>query len=96
MLRGLLPPRTHLEMETTAKVWFTEGGGIVTGCSRKFTSWVYARLHIFFCIVSYINLIIIMFTVGVLPNWIGLCAVQSEAPLMPKQHSKCTGLLTSF
>mmetsp|Transcript_44927 Transcript_44927/g.106663 ORF Transcript_44927/g.106663 Transcript_44927/m.106663 type:complete len:341 (+) Transcript_44927:57-1079(+) len=38
-------------------------------CSRKFTSWVYTRLHTFFCIVSYLNLVIIMFVVGVLPDW---------------------------
>jgi hypothetical protein len=30
---------------------------------------VYTRLHIFFCVVTYINLVVLMFTIGVLPDW---------------------------
>jgi len=38
-------------------------------CSRWFTSWVYTRLHVFFMVVTYLNLVILMFTLGVLPDW---------------------------
>merc|ERR1711920_222915 len=38
-------------------------------CSRSFTRWVYTRLHVFFCIVVYLDLLVLMFTIGVLPDW---------------------------
>lgn len=37
--------------------------------SKKFSSWVYTRLHIFFCTITYINLMILMTTITVLPDW---------------------------
>eukprot|EP00440_Ansanella_granifera_P030236 gb/GFBE01032852.1/.p1 GENE.gb/GFBE01032852.1/~~gb/GFBE01032852.1/.p1 ORF type:complete len:327 (+),score=66.66 gb/GFBE01032852.1/:1-981(+) len=37
--------------------------------SRKFSNWVYTRLHHFFLCVTYLNVFIILFTVGILPNW---------------------------
>jgi len=37
--------------------------------SKKFSSWVYTRLHKFFCVVTYLNLFILMFTITVLPDW---------------------------
>jgi len=44
-------------------------GRLSNPCSRCFTSWVYTRLHVFFCIVSYLNLIILMLVIGILPYW---------------------------
>lgn len=44
-------------------------GRLSNPCSRCFTSWVYTRLHVFFCIVSYLNLIILMLVIGILPDW---------------------------
>mmetsp|Transcript_73064 Transcript_73064/g.144883 ORF Transcript_73064/g.144883 Transcript_73064/m.144883 type:complete len:324 (-) Transcript_73064:33-1004(-) len=38
-------------------------------CSRAFTKWVYTRLHVYFCFVVYIDLFIVMFSIGVLPDW---------------------------
>mmetsp|Transcript_104732 Transcript_104732/g.337682 ORF Transcript_104732/g.337682 Transcript_104732/m.337682 type:complete len:339 (-) Transcript_104732:113-1129(-) len=38
-------------------------------CSRAFTRWVYTRLHVFFCFVIYFDLLVLMFTIGVLPDW---------------------------
>mmetsp|Transcript_47194 Transcript_47194/g.109138 ORF Transcript_47194/g.109138 Transcript_47194/m.109138 type:complete len:331 (-) Transcript_47194:159-1151(-) len=37
--------------------------------SRAFTHWVYTRLHVFFCFVMYFDLLVLMFTIGVLPDW---------------------------
>lgn len=44
-------------------------GRMRNSLSRSFTHWVYTRLHVFFCVVTYINLFILMFTIGVLPDW---------------------------
>jgi hypothetical protein len=38
-------------------------------CARHFTEKVYTRLHVFFCLISYINLAIVMFVIGVCPDW---------------------------
>lgn len=38
-------------------------------CSRTFTRWVYTRLHVFYWGAIYLTLAIIMFTIGVLPDW---------------------------
>jgi len=38
-------------------------------CARAFTEKVYTRLHVFFCVVSYLNLAIVMFVIGVCPDW---------------------------
>jgi len=37
--------------------------------SRKFTAWIYTRLNVFFWTVTYLNLVILMFTIGILPDW---------------------------
>jgi len=37
--------------------------------SRKFTAWIYTRLNVFFWTVTYLNLAILMLTIGVLPDW---------------------------
>mmetsp|Transcript_25373 Transcript_25373/g.45986 ORF Transcript_25373/g.45986 Transcript_25373/m.45986 type:complete len:336 (+) Transcript_25373:139-1146(+) len=44
-------------------------GRMRNSMSRSFSSWVYTRLHVFFCIVTYLNIFILMFTIGVLPDW---------------------------
>lgn len=44
-------------------------GRMKNSCSRAFTAWVYTRLHTFFCIVTYFNLVVLMFTIGLLPDW---------------------------
>lgn len=44
-------------------------GRMNTRCSRAFTNWVYTRLHVFFCFVIYFDLFVLMFTIGVLPDW---------------------------
>merc|ERR1711908_68711 len=44
-------------------------GGMRNRTSRRFTSWVYTRLHLFFCLISYVNLILLFFTISVLPDW---------------------------
>jgi hypothetical protein len=38
-------------------------------CSKSFTRYVYTRLHVFFCIVTYVNLFIMMISIGVCPDW---------------------------
>lgn len=38
-------------------------------CSRSFTNWVYTRLHVFYWGVLYATLLIVMFTMGALPDW---------------------------
>lgn len=38
-------------------------------CSKKFMNWVYTRLHVFYWGVLYITLFVVMFTIGVLPDW---------------------------
>eukprot|EP00933_Yihiella_yeosuensis_P050674 TRINITY_DN48471_c0_g1_i1.p1 TRINITY_DN48471_c0_g1~~TRINITY_DN48471_c0_g1_i1.p1 ORF type:complete len:357 (-),score=35.50 TRINITY_DN48471_c0_g1_i1:146-1216(-) len=37
--------------------------------SRSFSRCVYTRLHVFFCAVSYLSLILLMLTIGMLPDW---------------------------
>lgn len=37
--------------------------------AKKFTVWVYTRLHMFFCVILYTNTILIFFTIGLLPDW---------------------------
>jgi len=37
--------------------------------SKRFTAWIYTRLNIFFWTVTYLNLVILMLTIGVLPDW---------------------------
>lgn len=44
-------------------------GSMKNGVSRQFTAWVYTRLHAFFYITTFANLIFLMFTIGVLPDW---------------------------
>jgi len=44
-------------------------GRMHTRCSHAFTKWVYTRLHVYFCFVIYLDLFILMFTIGVLPDW---------------------------
>jgi len=54
-----------------ALIWFSPciSGKINTRCSRRFTNCVYTRLHIFYWGVLYLTMFIIMFTLGVLPDW---------------------------
>lgn len=44
-------------------------GQFKNSCSQGFTKWVYTRLHIFFCLITYFNLLVLMFAVGVMPDW---------------------------
>jgi len=44
-------------------------GHVKNPCGRAFSRWVYTRLHVFFCLVTYFNLFVLMFTIGVLPDW---------------------------
>jgi len=44
-------------------------GRIKNKCARRFTDWVYTRLHVFYWTVAYLTLFIVMFTIGVLPDW---------------------------
>ncbi|CAE7941594.1 yfkN [Symbiodinium necroappetens] len=37
--------------------------------SRSFSSFVYTRLHVYFCVATYLNVFILVFTIGVLPDW---------------------------
>ncbi|CAD7971060.1 unnamed protein product [Amoebophrya sp. A120] len=37
--------------------------------SKRFTVWVYSRLHTFFCVAFYFNVTVLFFTVGLLPDW---------------------------
>jgi len=37
--------------------------------AKAFTNWVYSRMHVFYVSVLYVSLFIVMFTVGVLPDW---------------------------
>mmetsp|Transcript_53741 Transcript_53741/g.114707 ORF Transcript_53741/g.114707 Transcript_53741/m.114707 type:complete len:330 (+) Transcript_53741:78-1067(+) len=39
------------------------------GCSRRFTGWVYTRMHTFYWAIVYATLLLVMFTVGILPDW---------------------------
>lgn len=44
-------------------------GKLRNSCARKFTQYIYTRLNIFFWTVTYINLAILMLTLGCLPDW---------------------------
>jgi len=44
-------------------------GRLHSKLSRSFTTWVYTRLHVFYWSVAYLTLFIVMFTIGVLPDW---------------------------
>jgi hypothetical protein len=44
-------------------------GRLKNPVSRAFTNWVYTRLHVFFCVVTYVNLFIVMMFIGILPDW---------------------------
>mmetsp|Transcript_24130 Transcript_24130/g.60233 ORF Transcript_24130/g.60233 Transcript_24130/m.60233 type:complete len:327 (+) Transcript_24130:81-1061(+) len=44
-------------------------GKLGNSCSRAFTAWVYSRMHVFYWFVLYFTLFVIMFTIGVLPDW---------------------------
>lgn len=37
--------------------------------SQAFTKLIYSRLHYYFCVVTYVNLALLMFTIGILPDW---------------------------
>jgi hypothetical protein len=37
--------------------------------AKGFTKWVYTRLNVYFWWITYINMFILMFTIGVLPDW---------------------------
>jgi hypothetical protein len=37
--------------------------------AREFTKFIYTRLNVFFWTVTYLNLIIMMLTIGILPDW---------------------------
>lgn len=44
-------------------------GAFRSRVSKRFTVWVYSRLHTFFCAVFYFNITLLFFTVGLLPDW---------------------------
>eukprot|EP00392_Amoebophrya_sp_AT5.2_P017600 g17982.t1 len=44
-------------------------GAFRSRVSKRFTVWVYSRLHTFFCAVFYFNVTLLFFTVGLLPDW---------------------------
>lgn len=44
-------------------------GRLKNGLSRRFTTWVYTRLHVFYWTILYLSLFIMMFTIAVLPDW---------------------------
>jgi hypothetical protein len=37
--------------------------------SKSFTRWIYSRLHVFYWTVLYVTLFVVMFAIGVLPDW---------------------------
>merc|ERR1719482_512703 len=37
--------------------------------AREFTKFIYTRLNVFFWTVTYLNLLIMMLTIGILPDW---------------------------
>ncbi|CAD7965790.1 unnamed protein product [Amoebophrya sp. A25] len=44
--------------------------GVLKGrLAKRFTIWVYSRLHTFFCVAFYFNLTLLIFTIGLLPDW---------------------------
>jgi len=44
-------------------------GKMRNSCSRGFTSWIYTRLNIYFWAITYVNLALLMFVLGLLPDW---------------------------
>lgn len=44
-------------------------GRLKNSCAKGFTKYIYTRLHYFFCVITYVNLVIVMFIVGVCPDW---------------------------
>jgi len=44
-------------------------GKMRNSCARSFTQWIYTRLNVFFWTITYVNLIVLMFTIGILPDW---------------------------
>lgn len=44
-------------------------GAMRNPMSRAFTKSVYTRLNCFFWVVTYFNLVVLMFTIGILPDW---------------------------
>lgn len=44
-------------------------GRLKNKASKRFTAWVYTRLHTYFVIATYLNLGICMFVVGICPDW---------------------------
>lgn len=38
-------------------------------CTKDFTKWVYTRVHVFYWTIAYLSLFLVMFTIGVLPDW---------------------------
>lgn len=44
-------------------------GKMRNSCARTFTAWIYTRLNIFFWFITYVNLFILMITIGILPDW---------------------------
>mmetsp|Transcript_90493 Transcript_90493/g.230162 ORF Transcript_90493/g.230162 Transcript_90493/m.230162 type:complete len:319 (+) Transcript_90493:55-1011(+) len=46
-------------------------GRLQNSCSRAFANWVYTRLHVFYWTLVYVTLFMIMFTIGILPDWSG-------------------------
>lgn len=44
-------------------------GHFRNGCSKGFTKYIYTRLNVFFWTITYVNLAILMFTIGILPDW---------------------------
>jgi len=44
-------------------------GKMHSPCSRRFTSCIYTRLHVFYWGVLYLTLFLVMVTIGVLPDW---------------------------
>lgn len=44
-------------------------GKMRNSMARGFTKCIYTRLNVFFWTITYINLVILMLTIGVMPNW---------------------------
>lgn len=44
-------------------------GKMRNSCARKFTQYIYTRLNVFFWTITYINLAVLMVTIGCLPDW---------------------------
>jgi len=44
-------------------------GRLTNRASRNFSAFVYTRLHVYFCVATYVNIFILLFVIGVLPDW---------------------------